>query len=254
MRENPATSAPTSRDRGLADGVTTQPAVTKWRGDAPANAGADPANPATDVREDHWDGRLSFRGPGTSAGPGGPRGGPAGRSTSSASTWPEVHYPTTPTAAPSAGSCPRTVESNGGDSGGPGSAATLPSAPTPAGESVSGKREIRRSQRPLPTPSATCLAVQLQLFLNKPELGGSQLTGHRPARHRHSWDACGRPASAVAHNSRSASLVRLDRTRSTSRSIPRATGPSAPRPEGAFDLTAQTINGYSRSEHHVVQL
>ena len=142
------------------------------------------------------------------------------------------------------------VTSAGGDSGGPWISGNFAvGTHTGAETEVSGNTriQIRAIAATLEDAMAQLPDVQLQLFLNKPELAGtpnagtvapgSLVRGHVPAA----------PASDVAAGSK----VRLLRPNQDAVDIPVDQAGNwsfnAPASEGSFQFTAETVNGYSRS-------
>ncbi|MGP4031826.1 LPXTG cell wall anchor domain-containing protein [Pseudarthrobacter sp. 1C304] len=136
----------------------------------------------------------------------------------------------------------KSVESRGGDSGGPWISGNFAVGTHTAGE-TSGENFA------IATTLADALGylpdVQLQLFLNKPELAapglavrpGQPITGRVPAA----------PASAVAANS--TVRITVDGEAPVDVPVDAAGNWSFPAPEasGPLSFTAETVNGYSRS-------
>ncbi|MDR7085073.1 hypothetical protein J2X01_004393 [Arthrobacter ginsengisoli] len=137
----------------------------------------------------------------------------------------------------------RNVQSSGGDSGGPWISGNFAVGTHSAGETSGANFAIATTLEDALTKFPT--AVQLQLFLNKPELAGPEdrtfkagqpITGRVPAA----------PASAVAVNSK----VRVTVGQQTVELPVDAAGNWAyPAPEttGPLTLTAETVNGFSHS-------
>lgn len=138
----------------------------------------------------------------------------------------------------------KNVQSSGGDSGGPwisgNYAVGTHSAGETSGENFAIATTLEDSLTKIPT------AVQLQLFLNKPELvapenvtfmAGQPITGRVPAA----------PASAVAANSK----VRITVANQAPLEVPvEPTGNwsyPAPATTGPLSFTAETVNGFSHS-------
>jgi hypothetical protein len=139
------------------------------------------------------------------------------------------------------------VKSSGGDSGGPWISGNYAVGTHTGAESVNGTQvsaiatTLEDALKQIPG------GVQLQLFLNKPELAGiSSASTALPNSVVHGRVATA-PASAVAVNSK----VRLAGLNPDAVEIPvDAAGNwsfSAPATQGSFQLTAETVNGYSHS-------
>ncbi|MCB5290979.1 hypothetical protein BJQ90_00397 [Arthrobacter sp. SO3] len=144
----------------------------------------------------------------------------------------------------------RNVQSGGGDSGGPWISGNFAVGTHSAGERQAGPDEPPVPNFAIATTLEDALTkipdgVQLQLFLNKPELvapetpavmAGQAITGRVPAA----------PASAVAANSK----VRITVDKKTAEVPVDAAGNwafPAPQTTGKLTLTAETVNGFSRS-------
>ncbi|MDN4645179.1 hypothetical protein [Arthrobacter sp. PsM3] len=137
----------------------------------------------------------------------------------------------------------RNVQSSGGDSGGPWISGNFAVGTHSAGETSGENFAIATTLEDALTKIPD--AVQLQLFLNKPELAapeaptvmaGQAITGRVPAA----------PASAVAANSK----VRITVDKKTTEvPVDPAGNWDFPAPEttGKLTLTAETVNGFSRS-------
>ncbi|HEX9229990.1 MAG TPA: S1 family peptidase, partial [Arthrobacter sp.] len=136
------------------------------------------------------------------------------------------------------------VQSSGGDSGGPWISGNFAVGTHSAGETSGDNYAIATTLEDALTSFPA--AVELQLFLNKPEIvapenltftAGQPITGRVPAA----------PASAVAANSK----VRITAANQTTVEVP--VDPSgtwtypAPEDTGPLTLTAETVNGFSRS-------
>ncbi|BCW68210.1 hypothetical protein NicSoilB4_29730 [Arthrobacter sp. NicSoilB4] len=136
------------------------------------------------------------------------------------------------------------VQSSGGDSGGPWISGNFAVGTHSAGETSGENFAIATTLQDALTKFPT--AVQIQLFLNKPELvapenrtftAGQPITGRVPAA----------PASAVAANSKV--RITVDGQQPVDVSIDSAGNWSFPAPAAAGELTfaAETVNGFSRS-------
>jgi LPXTG-motif cell wall-anchored protein len=138
------------------------------------------------------------------------------------------------------------VTSSGGDSGGPWISGSF-AVGTHTGAEIEGSTQIRAIATTLEDAMAYIPGgVQLQLFLNKPELvapanrtftAGEPITGRVPAA----------PASAVAANSKV--LITVAGQQPVELPVDAAGNWSFPTPSatGRFQFSAETVNGFSRS-------
>ncbi len=138
------------------------------------------------------------------------------------------------------------VKSGGGDSGGPWISGNFAVGTHTGAESVAGK-QVSAIATTLEDALTHIPGVQLQLFLNKPELAGTSTLSTVPPNSVIHGRVAAAPASAVALNSK----VRLVGLTPDAVEIPVDTAGNwsftAPAAEGAIRLTAETINGYSQS-------
>ncbi|MEQ4518773.1 S1 family peptidase [Pseudarthrobacter sp. B907] len=231
----------------LAAGVRVQPAVTKWRGVGPAYNSADPANP----------GPTAVKIIGAMAPKVGQPVCRSGQTTGwkcgtvdSVGIW---LIPGPKSLSPNFANDLRavrafdstTVTSDGGDSGGPWISGNFAVGTHTAAEKQ-GTTQLRAIAATLEDALEFVPDVQLQLFLNKPELvdpanpavtTGAAITGRVPAA----------PASAVA----AGSTVRITLPGQPPSDVP--VDPAghwsfpAPATAGRLTFTAETVNGFSRS-------
>ncbi|MCX6498900.1 MAG: S1 family peptidase [Arthrobacter sp.] len=138
------------------------------------------------------------------------------------------------------------VKSGGGDSGGPWISGNYAVGTHTGAESAAGK-QVSAIATTLEDALTHIPDVQLQLFLNKPELAGTPSGGTVLPNVLIHGRVAAAPASAVALNSK----VHMVGSNHETADIPVDTAGNwsfnAPAVEGAFQFTAETVNGYSRS-------
>jgi hypothetical protein len=224
--------------------LAIQPAVTKWRGDAPMYTNADPAGPGpTAVKVigtvAPFQGQavcLSGRTTGWSCG----QVDEVGNYVAAGRTYPR----NAGDLRAFRGFLSRTVESNGGDSGGPWISGNFAVGTHSAGEAAGAPEKFAVAATLEDSMAQVPGGVQLKLFLNKPELAGAQtfkagdtIAGKVPAA----------PASAVAANSK----VRITLAAGPPTEVPVDSAGNwsfkAPATAGPLRFTAETVNGFSAS-------
>ncbi|MGO4119818.1 S1 family peptidase [Arthrobacter sp. YAF16] len=139
------------------------------------------------------------------------------------------------------------VQSSGGDSGGPWISGNFAVGTHSAGEPRGAAQNFAVATTLDDALGSIPGPVQLQLFLNKPELAGTPDTGTVLPGSLIRGRVPAAPASGVAANS----TVRLLRPDQDAVEIPVDAAGSwsfnAPASEGTFQFTAETVNGHSRS-------
>ena len=139
------------------------------------------------------------------------------------------------------------VQSGGGDSGGPWISGNFAVGTHSAGEPRGAAQNFAVATTLEDALGYVPGPVQLQLFLNKPELAGTPDAGTVSPGSLVRGRVPAAPASGVAANS----LVRLVRPNQDAVELPVDDAGNwsfnAPSSEGAFQFTAETVNGYSRS-------
>lgn len=231
---------------GIRPNLALQPAATRWRGDAPKFSTADPTNPGPTAVKiigmvAPFQGQavcLSGRTTGWSCG----RVDEIGIYVVGGTTY--ANNPSDVRAF--SGFRSNTVESNGGDSGGPWISGNFAVGTHSAGENSGAIEKFAVATTLADSLTHIPGGVELQLFLNKPELvapenltfkAGGTIAGRVPAA----------PASAVAENS----TVRITAGAQQPVEVPVDSAGNwsfpAPATTGPLTFTAETRNGFSRS-------
>lgn len=230
--------------KDLRPGLTIQPSVTKWRGDGPTFTNADPANP----------GPTAVKIIGTAAPYQGQAVCRSGRTEGwSCGTVAEtgIYVVGGRTGAPGdlrafKGFLSYDVQSSGGDSGGPWISGNFAVGTHSAGEPQGAQQNFAVATTLDDALNHIPGGVQLQLFLNKPELvtpansgavaAGELIRGHVPAA----------PASEVAPHSKVRITVGAQKL-----DVPVDAAGNwafrAPIPSGKLAFSAETVNGFSHS-------